>query len=454
MHRLLIPFLLVLLSLARPAAAQSAASPNPWSEFEDDAITVSLLTAAPGHDVYRLYGHTAVRIREGQHTDITANYGVFSFQTPNFVMKFVLGLTDYSVAQESTALFLSEYMSDDMPITEQVLDLTPSEAKAVQQALNEVFTTHGEHRRIYPVEALGGGTDTLVLRTTDWTYRYNFLYDNCTTRAVQAIVRAIEAGGSRVIYPKQTKLSGTLSQREMIHEFTRQSPWYEFGQDLLLGPEVDERHALRDMPRINFLPTYAEAYFEEAEIVAPDGTRRPLVRRSAPLFPLTPRAKQPAFPLSPTMVFWLLTAAAAALSVGAWRNREKAPTVRRAWRIWTLSFDTLLLLGMGSAGTLIALMVGWSAHPAVDRNWLLTIFHPLLLVYLPYHLWTARTCRRDFIAPVIGVGAISYFAVKLLGWQVFPNGADALALTLLLRSIFIYFSSVFEAKRRQQPLSE
>ena len=48
-----------------------------------DSIEVSLLTCAPGTEVYSLYGHTAIRyhdLRTGE--DLAFNYGVFNFKKP------------------------------------------------------------------------------------------------------------------------------------------------------------------------------------------------------------------------------------------------------------------------------------------------------------------------------------------------------------------------------------
>ena len=56
---------------------------------------VSVITCSPGDEVYSLYGHTAIRLRdEARGLDIAVNYGVFDFNTDHFAWKFVLGETD------------------------------------------------------------------------------------------------------------------------------------------------------------------------------------------------------------------------------------------------------------------------------------------------------------------------------------------------------------------------
>ena len=49
-----------------------------------DSIRISLLTCAPGEEIYSLFGHTAIRYEEpARGIDRVYNYGLFSFNTPN-----------------------------------------------------------------------------------------------------------------------------------------------------------------------------------------------------------------------------------------------------------------------------------------------------------------------------------------------------------------------------------
>ena len=57
---------------------------------------ISLLTCAPGDEIYSYFGHSAVRINDPKSgIDYVFNYGVFSFDAPNFVWRFMKGQTDY-----------------------------------------------------------------------------------------------------------------------------------------------------------------------------------------------------------------------------------------------------------------------------------------------------------------------------------------------------------------------
>ena len=57
-----------------------------------DSIRFSLLTCAPGTEIYSLFGHTAIRYENyTRRIDVAFNYGMFSFNTPNFIFRFVAG---------------------------------------------------------------------------------------------------------------------------------------------------------------------------------------------------------------------------------------------------------------------------------------------------------------------------------------------------------------------------
>ncbi len=49
------------------------------------AAQISLLTCAPGEELYSTFGHSAVRINDTlTGIDVVYNYGIFDFDTPNF----------------------------------------------------------------------------------------------------------------------------------------------------------------------------------------------------------------------------------------------------------------------------------------------------------------------------------------------------------------------------------
>ena len=51
---------------------------------DNDSIRLSLLTCAPGEEIYSYFGHTAIRYEDpGKGIDVVFNYGLFNFGAPS-----------------------------------------------------------------------------------------------------------------------------------------------------------------------------------------------------------------------------------------------------------------------------------------------------------------------------------------------------------------------------------
>lgn len=407
-----------------------ATAQNGHEATTDEAIAdttyITFLTCTPGQDIHRLYGHTALRFANANE-DWAVNFGWFSFNTPNFVMKFILGLTDYSMAYQTMGIFVNDLMRDDMKVREQLLNLTPQEAECVRNAVNDILTKDGFERHEYNFEGLSKPERILGAK---WTYRYNFLYDNCTTRAVEIIKEALKAEGETLVYPNLG--DATTTQRTMIHEFTTASPWFEFGQDLLLGPEVDEVHTTKELvDSLNFLPTYAENFFAEAMIKDKDGNMRPLVATTRDLTPfLTPQEPKPSVPFTPLTVAGVILGLA--LIVTIMQRKAKDEKGVRAWRIWGNALDFTMMTAQGLVGILLVIMVGWSQHPAVGTNWLLLIFNPLFFCGIPARIMGGKLEKAyAWFACLMAVGII---IVGACGIQHIPYAIYPYAIAVALRA--------------------
>ena len=157
-----------------------------------DDIEVSLLTCGPGNEVYSLFGHTAIRVcQPSRGLDIVVNYGMFSFKQKYFIPRFVLGLTDYQMGITTFDDFKAEYEYEQRWVFEQTLNLTSKEKSALLQAID----------RNYKPENV--------------TYRYNFFYNNCTTKARDLIAANIDG---KIKYNSAT--SEYPSFRELCHSKT------------------------------------------------------------------------------------------------------------------------------------------------------------------------------------------------------------------------------------------
>lgn len=318
-----------------------------------DSIRFSLLTCAPGTEIYSLFGHTAIRYENyTRRIDVVFNYGMFSFNTPNFIFRFVAGETDYQLGITPYSYFEAEYAMRGSSVYQQVLNLTQSEKERLLTILENNYLP--ENR----------------------IYRYNYFYDNCTTRARDKIEECIEG---KVVYPDS--LSGK-SYRSIVHEFTAGSPWDELGIDLCLGAEADKEINKRQQM---FSPFYMKYYASNAYIVDAGGTRRPLILDETKIVDVEPDEVQPGFVLSPLMCGALFLALCVVMAWGQWKTQ-------RFWWGW----DIVLYGLQGLAGCIIAFLFFFSVHPTVGSNWLLILFNPIPLLYLPFMVYKAVKRKKDY----------------------------------------------------------
>lgn len=310
----------------------------------DSAVTVSLLTAAPGPQIYQLEGHTGLRLQFEDH-DVVANWGLFDFSAPNFVYRFVKGETDYCVGLWPTSRFLVEYETEGREVTEQVLNLTPEQS---WRLIRDVLKAVTPEERVY---------------------RYNYVLDNCATRPVAFLERAI--GDSIRFSERSARLDGDVTFRKVMQHFHQGYPWYQFGIDLALGSGIDYPISVRQS-------AFAPDVLREIAATATIGDSVKLVKSTRVLLPGRPGGVIPPptpWYLTPLFAAWAFFAIA--LSVCLTDNRKKRLS------LW---FQGLSFLIIGLAGCIIAFLVFISVHEATSPNWLILWLNPLALM-VPVMIW-------------------------------------------------------------------
>lgn len=372
--------LFLLLNMAVSAFAQ-----------KPDSLRFSLMTCSPGTEIYALFGHTAIRCENyTKGVDVVFNYGMFSFDTPHFIYRFVKGETDYQLGVIPYIYFAREYATRGSDVYQQVLNLTPEENARLWASLEENYLP--ENR----------------------IYRYNYFYDNCTTRARDRIEASIDG---RVVYPEPYT---DKTFRSVIHEFTAGSDWDELGIDLCLGQEADEPIGERLQM---FAPFYMRAYAARAYIIGKDGTCRPLVSEEIKAVQAQPSEEKKSFPISPMMSASLFLAVCVLIAWLQWRKKHLC------W-VW----DAFLLLAQGLAGCIIAFLFFCSVHPTVGSNWLLMLFNPLPLCYLPWLIYRGIKHKKDPYHLVNVVYLTLFMVIIPLCGQKFNLSVLPLALGLLINS--------------------
>lgn len=387
--------LLYALTAILPLGAQQRFIP-PMNE-DDSTATVSLLTCAPGADVYSLEGHSGLRLHYGA-TDIVANWGIFDFNAPNFIYRFVKGETDYSIGIIPTEYFLLQYNLEHRRVTEQTLNLTPGQIRKVIQAVD--INMYPENR----------------------VYRYNYVLDNCATRPLQIVEQAI--GDSIRLTQSVAELEDTPTFRNVMRHFHRNYPWYQLGIDICLGSGIDGTITQR---ATMFAPELLKELAATAVIGGGPRKGQPFVSSTSVLVDFPPEGTvlgpTPRY-LTPIAAFSLLLAVTILLTVYDRR--------RDALSRW---FDFLLFLAAGIAGCIVAFLVFISTHEATSPNWLLLWMNPLCLA-VPALVFCGRCRKLLGIYHCYNIVAVAaFYVIAATGIQSVNPALLIIAACVLIRSI-------------------
>ena len=360
------------------------------SDLNMDSVEISLLTCRPRRNVYSLYGHTAIRIQDKQnHLDMAVNYGMFSFDKPFFILRFVFGLTDYSMDIEDFEAFRIYYATRGAGVKQQTLNLRKEEKKAI---IDAIIKNYEPQNRVY---------------------RYNYFYDNCTTRARDILLDNING---TIRY--QTRNKNSESYREMIHDYNEQQRWARFGNDLLLGIKADfpTNHEQQQ-----FLPDNLRKDFDNAVVIDKNGQKRALVSNSSWVVLPGTQAEWSGFPLSPTTCAIIFFVIVVAVSI---YERCK---IKMFW-----GMDIFLMLLTGLCGLILLAMV-FSQHPTVRVNLQILLLNPISLIFL---YPTVKCLRRNIIHRWLMAWMILIVLFLIGGFfQSYAEGMTIVALSLLIRYI-------------------
>lgn len=355
-----------------------------------DPIQVSLLTCSSGTEIYNLFGHTALRCKNKVlGIDAVFNYGMFDFRKPHFILRFTMGKTDYELGVEDYMSFIENYQMQGRSVYEQVLNLNAVEKARLFQLL---FNNYLPQNR---------------------TYRYNFLYDNCSTRPRDKIEQSIYG---KIIYPVYTEKK---SYRDIIHEYTKDHLWARFGIDLCLGAAADKDISQRQMM---FCPFYLCDFVGKAKIQATSGVR-PLMSGHNQLV-IAHTTKKAGFLFTPIQTMLLLFVVVALFTIYGIRKRKS---------LWIL--DLVLFTIVGLAGCIIAFLMLFSTHPTVSSNLQILVLHPFYVLCLPWILFAERGYCRSLPLQIFCVVLTLFIAFFWLLPQKFDLAIVPLAASLLVRSM-------------------
>jgi hypothetical protein len=369
----------VLLAAAPLAAQQPAAT-----------LRVHLVTMAPGDAIWERFGHNALWIHDAETgRDLTYNYGLFSFEQPGFIRRFIMGRMLYGVGAEELDRMVPAYASRNRSVWAQELNLTAAQ-KLELKAFLEWNVQPGNN-----------------------LYLYDYYRDNCSTRVRDALDRAL---GGALRTALDTVRTGETYRSHSLR-FTYDDIPISTGLLLAMGPAVDRPLSAWDE---SFIPMQLSEHVRDVRVRDDAGDLVPLVVSELVLF-TADRAASPAAPPRRLGGYLLvgLSVAIAIAALGRAAARGGAAGARAAFTTIAVVWTGLV----GVFGTIIVFLWVVTDHVASYGNENVLQANPLglaLAVAIPVAM--VRGGRARVVAFWIAATAA---ALSLLGLLLEPLPAFA-----------------------------
>lgn len=355
---------------------------------------ISLLTCSPGDDLYSLYGHSALRIKDKNNKlDIVFGYGTFDFDTPNFYTKFARGKLNYMLSYSPINYFKQVYIHEKRGITEQILQLNAIEK---QQLFDAIVNNYKPENRYY---------------------KYDFLFDNCSTR-IRDIIEANVNG--ELIYTNKHKNPKTFWN--LLDPFMVKSRWIFLGIHLALGIPCDNiatPHQYLFLPN-NMMDEFALAKIKRGE------TRSDLVKSTKVILKPKIKVHTTKWYKRPISIFGILAFMGLLLSLYSIHKKKNG-----------FVFDIFIFGTCGLLGWVIVLLWFFTDHQATGPNWNVIWAFPLHfpMVFMLLKKEASQFSFYYFLSTVF------ILILILTAWSIFPqsfpNEILPFVVLLLIRSVYI-----------------
>ncbi len=215
-------------------------NPLPGLELSGRSV-ISILTVDPGTELYSIFGHTAIRVKdEAQNFDRIYNFGTFDSSSPFFYIEFLRGDLKYFLSVTDYSAFYRNTVLEKRKIVEQALDLADPEKTHIFSILENQYQSDARF------------------------YRYDFFYDNCATRVRDVIFNTTT---SKIKYDTAQFCCRTF--RQLLKPYISRNYWIDLGINLALGMGADKMARSTDFM---FLPDYIRLILNETTLVHSEQT--------------------------------------------------------------------------------------------------------------------------------------------------------------------------------------
>jgi len=363
-------------------------------KLSKDAV-FSILTCDEGNEIYSLFGHIALRVKD-KSTDEIYNWGMFEFSEnqTEFGYNFAKGRLRYYMAIQKFDYFIYEYDYLNRGVREQILNINTSQK---QELYNELQVNYLPENRVY---------------------KYDFFYDNCSSKIRDILYKILE---NKIIIHKH-KDADRFTFRQIIHSRLKVVPWLNLGIDLVLGKKIDVLASNKDLM---FLPSYFEQILDSS-FMNINGELKPLVISKKTLIPTANIDKNERNNIN--KYFWILLGVTLLLYI------------IRIKFITALYFNTILFF-TGILGVLLLFMWIYTDHNATKMNYNIIWANPLhLITFISIFSKNLRTkLKLYYLSMTIIMLVIVLFWIILT--QELPSAIRPLILALTIIYYYLYSHS-------------
>ena len=355
-----------------------------------ESTEISVLTCDPGTQIYSLFGHSALRIKNPVNGhDLVVNWGLFEFSESQFQFgyDFAKGRLKYYMGIQLMSNFMIEYRRAKRGVREQVLNLSDQEKYQIIQLLEENYKP--ENRK----------------------YKYEFFYDNCSSRLRDIIKKVFNENINFYQSPKSNK----FTFRETIHKYLESFPWLKLGIDLVLGKKID---VLVSNENLMFLPRNVEQIFDQS-LVENNGAKKNLIKSKNTLVESFENKNE----LSNIGIYsWILLGITLVLIVFK---------LEKALGFWS----SLNLFIVGLLGIILVFMWIGTDHNATKMNFNLlwaSPFHFILIYCLIKERWTNFTYWYLILSLIL-------IFTTILFWFTLTQEFNSFVKPIILQLVIIYY---------------
>lgn len=347
-----------------------------------DNSDIYVITCEAGKDIYKLFGHSAVRVQDrDKGLDMIFNYGTFNFNTPNFYMKFTSGRLLYQLGITSFDSFIYPYIYEKINVYSQRLLLSQEKKQEMFDLMMDDYKPENKY------------------------YRYNFLYDNCSTR-IRDLINRVE--GDKIKWGYEPNGG---SYWEYLDKHLTLVPWIGVGIHIILGEKGNKKVNSFDA---SFLPENFMQCLKDTKIGGEN-----IVDKAYPILQYEHRPAEKKYYEYPFWILFLVVIINILLSI----------RFKMYFRITSI----FILLISGIIGVVISYLGLFTSHPMTFLNADIIWANPLNMIMV-YFLIIGKYPKC--VVKYFNI----YMIINLIGlvlWLILSPSTHLALLPILLMMIFI-----------------